>query len=424
MVIPIQALSGTTHRGGRTMSEDPPPLPPGIPPPPPPPPPPSSDEGDDDDSEGEQMPLPPPPPPGMMELEDREISSDSESEHEVPPPLPPGFDAPPPTPPSFDEPEEPEQDVDSEETASLQDSLAALGSAVEDVVDVVSEVTSEVVGELAIGSTSSAVDSAFEGIVEVSNEIVDSAKEMAEALAKPVVGAATHPHLRSAAEVDAIPGDKLHATLSEIETSTLNPDGSVRRQSIEGELILRNSSKKHRAWDIEVLLLSTDSTDIGGRSISVRELEATEETVIPYSASGPRMLVLKEVIDTNPERDQEDSLSLVYSTEPQEVEMHIEVQNASPVPLLEVEVSREFPDNFDIPDGQEYTVSESSITWEIGRLNVGESRTLSLSPMVTTEGVERISAGVASAGYSAEAAVSRDDFDRVSASTLHMMRVD
>ena len=136
------------------------------------------------------------------------------------------------------------------------------------------------------------------------------------------------------------------------------------------------------------------------------------------------MLILKEAIDTNPERGQEDSLSLVYSTEPQVIEMHIEVQNVSPVPLLEVEVSRGFPGNFDIPEGQEYSVSESSISWEIGRLNVGESRTLSLSPMVTTNGVEMISAGVASADYSTEATVSRADFDRVSGSTLHMMRVD
>jgi hypothetical protein len=204
----------------------------------------------------------------------------------------------------------------------------------------------------------------------------------------------------------------------------LNPDGSIRRQTIEGELILRNASKKHRAWDIEVLLSSTNATDIGGRSISVRELEATEETVIPYSASGPRMLVLKESIDTNPERDQEDSLSLVFSEEQQEIELQLEVENISPGPLLEVEVSRTIPDNFHIPDGPEYSVGDSSISWEIGRLNVGESRVLALSAGVTTVGVDKISAGVASANYTAEATASRADFDRVSGSTLHMMRVD
>ena len=66
--------------------------------------------------------------------------------------------------------------------------------------------------------------------------------------------------LRPALEVDSIPGDKLHATLSEIETSTVNPDGSVRNQSIDGELILRNSSRKDSAWDIEESLSEFEST--------------------------------------------------------------------------------------------------------------------------------------------------------------------
>ena len=344
-----------------------------------------------------------------MELEDREISGEPDEDPGEARSPPPGFDAPSPTPSGPDSPPPPPPGLDvpdeeSEEPASLQDSLATLSGAGD----------SQEAEEIDWAEPESSVDS------------LDSEEDsaIADALSKPVVAPASSPHLRSATEVDAIPGDKLHATLSEVESSTLNPDGSIRRQTIEGELILRNASKKHRAWDIEVLLSSTNATDIGGRSISVRELEATEETVIPYSASGPRMLVLKESIDTNPERDQEDSLSLVFSEEQQEIELQLEVENISPGPLLEVEVSRTFPDNFHIPDGPEYSVGDSSISWEIGRLNVGESRVLALSPRVTTVGVDKISAGVASANYTAEATASRADFDRVSGSTLHMMRVD
>lgn len=344
-----------------------------------------------------------------MELEDREISGEPDEDPGEARSPPPGFDAPSPTPSGPDSPPPPPPGLDvpdeeSEGPASLQDSLTALSGAGD----------SQEADEIDWAEPESSVDS------------LDSEEDsaIADALSKPVVAPASSPHLRSATEVDAIPGDKLHATLSEVESSTLNPDGSIRRQTIEGELILRNASKKHRAWDIEVLLSSTSATDIGGRSISVRELEATEETVIPYSASGPRMLVLKESIDTNPERDQEDSLSLVFSEEQQEIELQLEVENISPGPLLEVEVSRTFPDNFHIPDGPEYSVGDSSISWEIGRLNVGESRVLALSPGVTTVGVDKISAGVASANYTAEATASRADFDRVSGSTLHMMRVD
>ena len=346
---------------------------------------------------------PPSSPPGLMEIEDREISGEADEEPDEPPP-PPDFGVPPSSSePDYPPPVPPGLNSD-EESASLDDSLAALsipGDRKED-------------DEIDWSEPESSADSLDE----------DEDSAIADALSTPVIAAASSPNLRSASEVDAIPGDKLHATLSEVENSTLNPDGSIRRQSIEGELILRNASKKHRAWDIEVLLSSTNDTDIGGRSVSVRELEATEDTVIPYSANGPRMLVLKETIDTNPERTQENSLSLVFSEEQQEIEMQIVIENVSPAPLLEVEVNRTFPDNFSIPDGPEYNVDESSISWDIGRLNVGESRALSLSPRVTTSGVDKISAGIASANYTAEATASRADFERVSGSTLHMMRVD
>ena len=221
--------------------------------------------------------------------------------------------------------------------------------------------------------------------------------------------------LRPALEVDSIPGDKLHATLSEIETSTVNPDGSIRNQSIEGELILRNSSRKDRAWDIEVSLSEFESTDLGNNMVTVRELEATEETVIPYTANGPRMLILSERVDTNSERDQEASLSLVHSDDPQEISVIIKIENISTVNLSGIEVTRTFPDNFDIPEGSEYSVDGSDITWSVGRLSVGQSQTLELLPMVTTKDVTKIPAGKVTATYSADHTVSRVNFENISA---------
>ena len=249
------------------MSEDPPPLPPGFPPPPPPPPPPGFEEGEDEaedepSSEPESPPIPappglevtdtdspsvPPPPPGIMEIEDRAIIEDDDSEDEevigqfsVPEPLDYLAD-------SLQQNLPDAGDSESDEE-SLEDSLAALGGSD-------SETSVHVVDwdDTPASSFSSAEDGSS-----------------TDSMSTPIVTPTSHPYLRSAAEIDAIPGDKLHATLSEIEESTLNPDGTIHRQSIEGELILRNSSKKHRAWDIEVLLSTTDSTDIGGRSISVR----------------------------------------------------------------------------------------------------------------------------------------------------------
>ena len=220
-------------------------------------------------------------------------------------------------------------------------------------------------------------------------------------------------NLRPAAEVDSIPGDKLYVTLKETEESVLNPDGTVRQQSIDGELILRNSSRKDRAWDIEVTLQNTASTDIGGGAITVRELDATQTSNLPYTASGPRMMVLKEHIDTEPERPQESSLSMIYSEHAQEVLIRLSVENIAPVSLNDVVVRRALPENFELSEGPEYDINDGELIWHIGRLPVGESTSLEILPRVTTRTIQRFATGTVNAAYSCEATVSRAQFDSV-----------
>ena len=356
------------------------------------------------------------------ELDNHEVGEEEPEpeQDDAPPPPPIGFDAPPPPPGFLEEGTEPDVDVFSS-IDSLADSLTLLADDF-DVVEVNnqteisqsfeiqdqpeqlqwpdddkqdSEDTSEVAQAI----------NAFGLVKESEFEQIDSMKPTRPS-----------PFLRTPSEVDSIPGDKLHATLSETETSVLNPDGSIRKQLIDGELILRNSSKKHRAWDIEVHLESIDSTDFGDKISSVKELDPTEETAIPYTASGTRMLVLQESIDTDSSRNEESSLSLVYSDSPQEVDINIEIENVSPAPLYDVEVKRTIPKSFVLPDDRVYSIEQDSVVWDIGRMNVGEKRNLSISAKINTESVEKINAGVTSATYSSEATVSRARFERVSGS--------
>jgi hypothetical protein len=369
------------------------------------------DVSEDGEGEPEQEDSPPPPPGFGDEPEPEQEDS--------PPPPPIGFDAPPP-PPGFGDEPEPEQD-DFSSIDSLADSLSLLG------------------GDLDFGgsgdpseenqhSEEKSQSEQFTWPDDDKKESPDSS-EMAQAInafglvkesefeqSDPLKQSRPSPFLRTPSEVDSIPGDKLHATLSETEKSVLNPDGTIRKQLIDGELILRNSSKKHRAWDIEVHLESIDSTDFGDKVSSIKELDPTEETAIPYTASGTRMLVLKESIDTESSRNEESSLSLVFSESPQEVDIHIEIENVSPSPLYDVEVKRTIPKSFILPDDSVYSVEKDSVVWDIGRMNVGEKRNLSISAKINTESIEKINAGVTSATYSSEATVSRVRFDRVSGS--------
>ena len=392
------------------MSDTPPP-PPGMPPIPPPPPPPGFGEGneedeveitiDNEDGDGSEMnnihqlvdelpsladiESPPPPPLGL----------------DTPPPLPPDFDTPPPPPPPGFEAieEEGKWGVDELEIQSFDDTLTSLEQMNEE----------EIVEEINVDSDEStkdwnaALDQAF---TEEGDKQPES--DGGEGPQPPLSG-----NLRPAAEVDSIPGDKLYVTLKETEESVLNPDGTVRQQSIDGELILRNSSRKDRAWDIEVTLQNTASTDIGGGAITVRELDATQTSNLPYTASGPRMMVLKEHIDTEPERPQESSLSMIYSEHAQEVLIRLSVENIAPVSLNDVVVRRALPENFELSEGPEYDINDGELIWHIGRLPVGESTSLEILPRVTTRTIQRFATGTVNAAYSCEATVSRAQFDSV-----------
>lgn len=328
---------------------------------------------------------PPPPPLGL----------------DTPPPLPPDFDTPPPPPPPGFEAieEEGKWGVDELEIQSFDDTLTSLEQMNEE----------EIVEEINVDSDEStkdwnaALDQAF---TEEGDKQPES--DGGEGPQPPLSG-----NLRPAAEVDSIPGDKLYVTLKETEESVLNPDGTVRQQSIDGELILRNSSRKDRAWDIEVMLQNTASTDIGGGAITVRELDATQTSNLPYTASGPRMMVLKEHIDTEPERPQESSLSMIYSEHAQEVLIRLSVENIAPVSLNDVVVRRALPENFELSEGPEYDINDGELIWRIGRLPVGESTSLEILPRVTTRTIQRFATGTVNAAYSCEATVSRAQFDSV-----------
>ena len=408
MVKPIECTSRPTLEGASAMSDTPPP-PPGMPPIPPPPPPPGFDEGNEEDevkiaieNEGddgsemnnihqlvdelpslEDIEPPPPPPPGL----------------DTPPPLPPGFDTPPP-PPGFEAiEEEGKWDVDELEIQSFDDTLTSLEQTNEEKV--VEEIIVD--SDEATQDWNAALDQAFEEEEDKQPEF-----DGEEGPQLPLSN-----NLRPSAEVDSIPGDKLYVTLKETEESVLNPDGTVRQQSIDGELILRNSSRKDRAWDIEVMLQNTASTDIGGGAITVRELDATQTSNLPYTASGPRMMVLKEHIDTEPERPQESSLSMIYSEHAQEVLIRLSVENIAPVSLNDVVVRRALPENFELTEGPEYDINDGELIWHIGRLPVGESASLEILPRVTTRTIQRFATGTVNAAYSCEATVSRAQFDSV-----------
>ncbi len=372
----------------------------------------------------DDLPIPPPPPKGSdlptpPELIENRISSDEPEESfediknsidnilsevsEIPPP-PPGLEIPPP-PPGLEIPPPPPGLEIPPPLPDLEIQEITQNSEVSSYESITEPFESE---EKSILDKLAVFDISKDGDITKDNHLVNHENEDSNSVS-------TH-HLRPPIEVDSIPGDKLHAILSEKEISLVNPDGGPLKQTIDGELIIKNPSKKHRAWDIEVELSNTASTDLGGKTVTVRELEATEVTTIPYSSNGPRMINVREIIDTEPEREQEASLSLVLSNNPQEILINIEIENISNVSLTDVTLKRNFSSNFQIPSSPEYSIEENNLIWEIGRMSVGEKRKLSILPNVLITSVGKIPAGSSEVTYKAESTVSRIGFEDVSSS--------
>ena len=216
--------------------------------------------------------------------------------------------------------------------------------------------------------------------------------------------------IRSSAEVDEVPGDKLEGTLHEIEKSTLTAEGTIVKQSIKGTLTVNNPSADDRIYDIDVLLDNADSTDIGGDQISVDELEAGKNYVKKYSVSDAQMLVLREKLDTNPARNNERSLSIALSEEPGLIALEMEVENVSSVALRDIVVTRDLPDSVQFNHTAGANVEGNTLTWEVGALHPGEKQVLSVEGNITVTTSKTIKAGSAQATYKADATLSKLSF--------------
>ena len=221
--------------------------------------------------------------------------------------------------------------------------------------------------------------------------------------------------IRSLSEVESVPGDKLEGTLHEVETTTLNADGAIIKQSVKGTLTVNNPSADDRIYDIDVLLDNIDATDIGGEHVSVDELEPSKNHTMAYKVNGKQMMTLRERLDTNPSRAQERSLSVAIGEDPGEIALEIEVENLSGVELHDVVVTRELPEamHFETAGGAE--LDEGTLTWNVGRLQAGESQRLMLQGTIAVSSTKAIKAGKATATYRADATLSNMSFRELDA---------
>ena len=221
--------------------------------------------------------------------------------------------------------------------------------------------------------------------------------------------------IRRSSEIDDVPGDKLEGSLHETESSTLTSDGEIVKQDVKGVLTVRNPSESDRIYDIDVMLNNTTNTNLAGDHVQVDELESRKEFSTKYKVKNSRMLVLRERLDTNPDRDQERSLSVSKGGEGGPLLLELEVENVSGVSLNEVIVSREMPSQLNMVATGGVEIEGSDLTWDIGHMSAGETKTISLTGTIHIDGIKPVKAGVAKATYKADATLSTLSFRELDA---------
>ena len=219
--------------------------------------------------------------------------------------------------------------------------------------------------------------------------------------------------LRDIGSVDSIQGDKIYASLNETEDALLSCDGDIVKQNVKGVMTLHNPSSEDRLWDIDVFLSGTESTDFSNDHMPVDELEPDSDHSVDYKVKGARMLVIRERIDTNPSRSQERSLSVSHDSEATAIALELEVENVSSVQVDDVEVTRDVPDAIEITSGGD--VEGGVLTWKVGTLQAGETRTLTCEANVLVQDIKPVNAGVTKATYSSDATLSSVHFTEVDA---------
>jgi hypothetical protein len=221
--------------------------------------------------------------------------------------------------------------------------------------------------------------------------------------------------IRRTSEIDVVPGDKLEGNLHEKEKATLTADGEIVKQDVKGVLTVRNPSESDRIYDIDVIMSGTGNTDLAGDHIQVDELESRKEFSTKYKVKNSRMLVLRERLDTNPDRNQERSLSISLGGDGGPIEMELEVENVSGVTLNDVIVTRDIPSSIDMVATGGSVIEDGCLTWDVAHLAAGEKQVLSLTGTISVDGIKPIKAGVARATYTSDATLSTLSFRELDA---------
>ena len=224
---------------------------------------------------------------------------------------------------------------------------------------------------------------------------------------------------------DSLPtdGDAVICRIREDERTVIDSEGMTESREVDGSVEIFNPSEVDRIWGVSLDLDGTNFTSMDQGVIKLREIQPDSSHLTRYTANPEPILSIREVIDSEPVRDDFPSISLPYTSEPHPVKVRIEVENVGSESLIDIEIVRSVPLEWDFPANLGYSISEDSLIWKIPRLEVNEVKSLDLEPTINIASTQPISSGEISATYKSPGLLSSLVPRSLQASTRHVSYV-
>ena len=218
-------------------------------------------------------------------------------------------------------------------------------------------------------------------------------------------------------------GDAVICKIREHEESIQAPDGKFELRNVNGSVEIINPSKIDRIWGVSLQLDQIDATTLKEKIIKLREIQPSSTHRTEYDAEHGPLLSIKEVLDTEPTRDEVPSLSLPYTSEPHAIKIRIEIENLGSEPLSDIDINRVIPPQWEFKPGLDYSIMDDSLIWRIPRLEINQIMTLELEPTISISSTEAMESGEIVAKYESPGLISGLVPNSLRASTRHISYV-
>ena len=224
---------------------------------------------------------------------------------------------------------------------------------------------------------------------------------------------------------DSLPtdGDAVICRIREKELTVIDSEGVIESREVDGSVEILNPSVVDRIWGVSLHLDGTGSTSMDEEAIKLREIQPDSSHLTSYTADPEPLLSIREIIDSEPVRDEVPSNSLPYTSEPHPVKVKIEIENVGSDPLIDIEIVRSIPPEWEFFPDLGYSVSEDALIWKIPRLDISEVKSLDLEPIISISSTQSIGSGEISATYKSPGLLSTLVPISLRASTRHVSYV-